>query len=213
MRGALWHTRPATLRHSGASRQVRTVPNGLTRLAMFGLIVLLVPLSSPAQQPADSSHVDQSLDDAWFTGPMLAASPNTLPRGHILIEPYFFDVRTAHADGFGTLTYALVGITDRLTAGSIITTGLNKPEQGTSSSGMGLDDLTLQATYRLTNFRRAAGFRSPPSCSRKRCPPASTTVSGIGRAMGWEAARTRAPSHSMRSRITGCPITGFFACA
>jgi hypothetical protein len=154
MRGALWHTRPATLRHSGASRQVRTVPNGLTRLAMFGLIVLLVPLSSPAQQPADSSHVDQSLDDAWFTGPMLAASPNTLPRGHILIEPYFFDVRTAHADGFGTLTYALVGITDRLTAGSIITTGLNKPEQGTSSSGMGLGDLTLQATYRLTNFRK-----------------------------------------------------------
>lgn len=130
--------------------------NGLTRLALFGLIALVLPLASLAQQRADSSHVDQSLDDAWWTGPMLAASPNTLPHGHILIEPYFFDVKTAHADGFGTLTYALVGVTDRLTVGSIITTGLNKPDNGTSSSGMGLGDLTLQATYRLTRFQKGS---------------------------------------------------------
>jgi hypothetical protein len=130
------------------------MPDGLTPLAVFGLIVLLLPLSSLAQQPTDSSHADQSLDDAWWTGPMLAPSPNTLPHGHILVEPYFFDVKTAHADGFGTLTYALVGVTDRLTMGSIITTGLNKPDDGTSSSGMGLGDLTLQATYRLTRFEK-----------------------------------------------------------
>ena len=132
------------------------MPNGLTRLALFGLIAVLLPLASLAQQPVDSSHVDQALDDAWWTGPMLAASPNTLPHGHILIEPYFFDVKTAHADGFGTLTYALVGVTDRLTVGSIITTGLNKPDDGTSSSGMGLGDLTLQATYRLTRFQKGS---------------------------------------------------------
>ena len=114
------------------------MPNGLIRRSMFGLAALLLslPLSSRAQQPTDSPHVDQSLDDAWFTGPMLAASPNTLPHGHILVEPYVFDVRTADADGFGTLTYALAGVTDRLTVGSIIITG------------------TLQATYRLTNFRK-----------------------------------------------------------
>ena len=73
------------------------MPNGLTRLVMFGLMALLLPLPSLAQQSTDSSRVDQSLDDAWWTGPMLAASPNTLPHGHILIEPYFFDVKTAHA--------------------------------------------------------------------------------------------------------------------
>lgn len=33
----------------------------------------------------------QSLDDAWWTGPLLAASPATLPPGHVLIEPYLYD--------------------------------------------------------------------------------------------------------------------------
>src|SRR3569833_432482 len=110
MREAPWHTRPAARRQSWANRMVRSVPNGPTRFALFGLIALLLPLSALAQRPTDSSHVDQSLDDAWWTGPMLAASPNTLPHGHILVEPYFFDVKTAHEDGFGTLTYALVGV-------------------------------------------------------------------------------------------------------
>jgi len=85
---------------------------------------------------------------------MLAASPNTLPAGHMLLEPYFFDTKTAHAQGFGTFTYALVGLFDRLTVGSIIITNWNKPDNGTSSSGMGLGDVTLQATYRLTSFRK-----------------------------------------------------------
>ncbi len=34
----------------------------------------------------------QSLEDAWWTGPMLAPSAATLPRGHLLIEPYLYDV-------------------------------------------------------------------------------------------------------------------------
>lgn len=87
---------------------------------------------------------------------MLAASPNTLPPGHILIEPYFFNVMAAHTQGFGTLTYALVGVADRLTLGSIITTGWNKPDDGSSSSGMQLGDLKVQATYRLTQFRKGS---------------------------------------------------------
>ena len=45
-----------------------------------------------ASQP--SSVVRQSLDDAWWTGPMLAASANTVPKGHFLIEPYLDDVTT-----------------------------------------------------------------------------------------------------------------------
>ncbi len=36
---------------------------------------------------APSSVVRQSRDDAWWTGPMLAPSAATLPRGHFLIEP------------------------------------------------------------------------------------------------------------------------------
>ena len=34
----------------------------------------------------------QSREDAWWTGPMLAASAASLPQGHFLLEPYLFDV-------------------------------------------------------------------------------------------------------------------------
>src|SRR5579864_6642979 len=74
----------------------------------------------------------QSREDAWWTGPMLAPSGATLPAGHVLIEPYLFDLMsTGHLDrdggrhagpyehDLGSLTYVLYGLTDRLTLGFI----------------------------------------------------------------------------------------------
>jgi hypothetical protein len=115
---------------------------------------------------APPSVVRQSLDDAWWTGPMLAPSAATLPRGHFLIEPYLYDVtvrgRYDH-DGvqrsavrshtFGSLTYVLYGLADRLSVGLIPTAGYNTVSGGLSSSGVGLGDLTVQTQYRLTQFR------------------------------------------------------------
>jgi hypothetical protein len=108
----------------------------------------------------------QSLDDAWWTGPILAASASTLQKGHFLIEPYVFDVITSHryddsgnrqgtarVDGFGSLTYILYGVTDDLTAGVIPTFGFNDVSEGRDSSGIRVGDLTAQAQYRLTRFR------------------------------------------------------------
>lgn len=76
--------------------------------------------------------VRQSLNDAWWTGPMLAPSANTLPRGHVLLEPYLYDVVTQgfynssgdrviapHAHGFGSLTYMNYGLANRFTVGLI----------------------------------------------------------------------------------------------
>jgi len=34
----------------------------------------------------------QSPDDAWWTGSLVAYSPRSLPQGHMLIEPYLWDV-------------------------------------------------------------------------------------------------------------------------
>jgi hypothetical protein len=108
-----------------------------------------------AQQEASppSSTVRQSLDDAWWTGPMLAPSAATLPRGHFLVEPYLYDVIAAHSNGFGSLTYVNYGIADRLTVGLIPTAGFNKASNGPSSTGVGLGDLTLQTQFRLTKFQ------------------------------------------------------------
>jgi hypothetical protein len=74
-----------------------------------------------AQAVADASapQARQSADDAWWTGPMLANSAATLPRGHFLVEPYLYDVSSSHSDGYGSLTYMLYGVSDRFTAGLV----------------------------------------------------------------------------------------------
>src|ERR1700704_6964222 len=41
-----------------------------------------------------AASADQSRDDAWWTGPMLAPSAATLPQGHMLVEPYLYNVMT-----------------------------------------------------------------------------------------------------------------------
>jgi hypothetical protein len=114
----------------------------------------------------------QSLDDAWWTGPILAASASTLPVGHFLVEPYVFDVVSYgryDADGerrasedvhtFGSLTYILYGLADRFTVGLIPTFAYVDGPNDFDSSGVRVGDLTLQAQYRLTQYRE--GGRMP----------------------------------------------------
>ncbi|MPZ19200.1 MAG: transporter [Luteitalea sp.] len=126
----------------------------------------MTSLANAQQVSSSPSVVRQSLDDAWWTGPMLAPSAATLPRGHFLIEPYLYDVTTqgrfdgdgvrrsvSRSHGFGSLAYVLYGLADRLTIGMIPTVGYNDVSDGLSSSGVGLGDVTVQAQYRLTQFR------------------------------------------------------------
>jgi hypothetical protein len=126
-------------------------------------MMAIVTSAQPASQPVSAGR--QSLDDAWWTGPMLAPSAATLPRGHFLIEPYLYDVivqgqydangarRSApHANGFGSLTYINYGLANRVTVGLIPTGGYNEASNGPSSGGLGLGDLTVQVQYRLTQF-------------------------------------------------------------
>src|SRR5947209_7429501 len=89
-------------------------------LTLVGLITAAGTIAAGEDTTASTGAVRQQLNDAWWTGPMLAPSANTLPRGHILIEPYLFDVisqgsydshgvrrSSPHANGFGSLTYLL----------------------------------------------------------------------------------------------------------
>jgi len=127
-------------------------------------------LSTAANAQADR----QSLDDAWWTGPIVAAGAATLPAGHALIEPYVYDVVTRgryDSDGnyrstdtvhsYGSLTYMLYGVTDGFTAGVIPTFGFNNVSNGADSSRIGVGDVTLQAQWRLSQFRE--GKRVPTS--------------------------------------------------
>ncbi|GGA15566.1 hypothetical protein GCM10011408_41930 [Dyella caseinilytica] len=93
------------------------------------------------------------MSDAWWTGPMLANSAETLPPGHFLFEPYLYDIRSPNTDSFGSRTYILYGLVNRLSIGIIPVFGYNRVVNGTNSSGVGVGDITLQAQYRLTEFR------------------------------------------------------------
>jgi hypothetical protein len=121
-------------------------------IARFLFGVSSAEAQQEASAPSSVPVAGQSLEDAWWTGPMLAPSAATLPRGHFLIEPYLYDVIAAHSNGFGSLTYVNYGLADKLTVGLIPTAGFNKVSHGPSSSGVGPGDLTVQAQYRLTKF-------------------------------------------------------------
>jgi len=119
----------------------------------------------PPDTSVEESTSRQSRADAWWTGPLLAASPTTLPAGHFLIEPYVFDAiprghyqndgsisSGPHENNFGSQGYILYGLIDTISAGLIPRFGFNDWSQGRSSSGVQVGDLTLQAQYRLTQY-------------------------------------------------------------
>ena len=107
----------------------------------------------------------QSLDEAWWTGPLLASGASTLPKGHILFEPYLYDAKpygffdgegkrrsAPDADNIGSSAYMLYGVTNTFTAGVIPHLGYRRAG-GRWSQGLGVGDLTVQAQYRLTQYR------------------------------------------------------------
>lgn len=102
-------------------------------------------------------HVDhQSMDDAWWTGPMLAPSAATLPTGHFLVEPYFYDVSTSGSNTFGSLSYILYGLRNKLTIGMIPTVDYEVVSGGTNSSTVELGDMGLVVQYGLTQFHEGS---------------------------------------------------------
>ena len=115
---------------------------------------------------AGAAAEEQSREDAWWTGPLLAANAATLPAGHLLFEPYLFDViSTGHFDSsgarhsgpyehdIGSLSYLLYGLVDQVSVGIIPHFAYNEPAGEPSSSHVGVGDLTLQAAYGLMKFQ------------------------------------------------------------
>ncbi|MEO7326074.1 MAG: transporter [Dokdonella sp.] len=137
-----------------------------TRLGLIArvLTAILSMHSMPAHSDADvvtavqqASTADpapprQRLDDAWWTGPVIANSPAPLPQGHFYAESYFFDERSEGNDGFGSQTYLLYGLTDRWTVGLRPSFGYRQPDDGDNSSHIGVGDVALHAQYAVTTL-------------------------------------------------------------
>ncbi len=146
----------------------RWASHGLWFILLLGALVAGLPRSTAA---AEGAPYRQALDEAWWTGPLLASGASTLPRGRMLIEPYLYDSKpygridskgerhdTPDEDNWGSQTYLLYGVTDTFTAGLIPRFGYRRAA-GRSSSGVRLGDLTLQGQFRLTQYRE--GGRTP----------------------------------------------------
>jgi outer membrane putative beta-barrel porin/alpha-amylase len=116
-----------------------------------------------------NANTNQPRDDAWWTGPLLAASPGSLTPGHFLIEPYLFDAipqgrydndgqrhPAPHANDFGSQSYVLYGLTSKVGVGLIPRFGFNDVSVGRDSSKVGVGDLSVQAQYGLTTFREGS---------------------------------------------------------
>jgi hypothetical protein len=137
---------------------------------VFALVAFCAAQSTASAQstptPTPSPPAREALSDAWWTGPLLAPSAATLPHGHVLIEPYVYDVmqygsygsngrltQAPHANGFGSLTYIIYGLADRLSVGMIPVFAFNTASNAPSSSGVRFGDLALQAQYRIAQYR------------------------------------------------------------
>lgn len=116
-------------------------------------------------QPPVSCDERHPMNDAWWTGPMLANTPATAPRGHSLAETYLYDVTTQgaftttgarhsapHANSYGSLTYLIYGLGDKTGFGIIPTAGYNTATGEPSSAGPAFGDLTMLLQRRLTTF-------------------------------------------------------------
>ena len=128
----------------------------MAAFVVAGLQVGTAGLKALQETPTSTSVTRESLNDAWWTGPILAASGATLPRGHSLIEPYFYDVRGKHSNSFGTSSYVLYGLTNGLTVGLIPADGYNMVSNGLNSSSAEMGDVTLLAQHRLTQFHEGS---------------------------------------------------------
>ncbi len=116
--------------------------------------------------PSPSPSARQALSDAWWTGPLLAPSAGSLPRGHMLIEPYVYDVAqygnfngngavngVPHSNGFGSLTYIIYGLGNRLSVGAIPVFAYNTVANGPNSTGLKFGDFAVQMQYQIVPYR------------------------------------------------------------
>jgi len=112
-------------------------------------LLALTPMLCLFGFAAIAGEVRQSPDDAWWTGPLATYSAHNLPQGHLLIEPYLFDVSGKNSDTIHSFTYFLYGLTDKWTVGIAPDFAWSSVKNGPDSSGPHTGDLTLRAQYSL----------------------------------------------------------------
>jgi len=83
-------------------------------------LVCSMPCPARAEMSSDASVADryrEAMKNARWTGPLLASNANTLPKGHVYTEPYFFDVISGGDHHPGSSGFYQYGLKDNWTVG------------------------------------------------------------------------------------------------
>ena len=90
--------------------------------SIVAALLAVLAYSSPAlaADASDDSTAERyraAMKDARWTGPLLASNANTLPKGHVYTEPYFFDAISGGDHHPGSSGFYQYGVTDNWTVG------------------------------------------------------------------------------------------------
>lgn len=116
--------------------------------ALAAAFSCVMPTAANAQS-ADVEQLRGAIKSARWTGPMLASTAETLPRGHFYTEPYFYDVIVGGDHHPGSSGFYQYGLLDNLTVGfqPAFATDTNRIDRG-----MAIGDFKLLSQVRLTHF-------------------------------------------------------------
>jgi hypothetical protein len=122
--------------------------------SFLAAVAAIVAWSSPALA-ADTTEAETAeryraaMKDARWTGPLLASNANTLPKGHVYTEPYFFDGISGGDHSPGSSGFYQYGLTNDWTVGfqPFFSWG-TQPHNRTIAVG----DTKLLSQVRVSNF-------------------------------------------------------------
>jgi hypothetical protein len=130
---------------------------GLVALAFACLVAS--PARAEDASAQDSANVERwstALKAARWTGPLLASNAETLPRGHVYTEPYFFDGISGGDHHPGSSGFYQYGLTDDWTVGvqPFFSWGTQKYNRDVA-----IGDFKLLSQVRVSHF--TANHRAP----------------------------------------------------
>jgi hypothetical protein len=128
----------------------------LLKCAAPAVAAALLSSACANAQSLETERWKGAMDSARWTGPLLASNAETLPRGHVYTEPYFFDVMSGGTHNPGSSGFYQYGLLDNLTVGvqPFFSLGTHKYNRGVA-----IGDFKLLSQLRLSHF--TPGHRVP----------------------------------------------------
>ena len=133
--------------------------------ASVPLALLAIGIGSAGADTETAAPSRESLEDAWWTGPLLASNARLACPGHGGVEPYLSDVITdgrydaaghrraaARSHSVESEVYLGYGLYDGVAVGLLTRLAYVEPAGAPNSSSPGLGDLDLRLQAALTTF-------------------------------------------------------------